>query len=568
MDDQGNEFALFYRDRDNAEEVPVIIENSDITITLERFQLEIPRVSPGTFCLVFHIWEKYLDILIANKVKFIDNTITEVVYDQVCQFEFESKFDHRCAIVTVEYTIFQCALLACVGVIIEKIDEDEIDDIHADIMGKICASFKVRDGSCSKHVLCSSYSRREFGNFVKLGVFGVPTYSSLFIKSNVTVNGEQFTSTSGTYLEFEPQDDLFNVYYEEVMLGEKVGMRILVKWGHAIYYLPEADVCEWRDRTRREVIEDRNWEQGNQTLVKAKPDRLLEKCRKRLRCIDQKNFRPISIRPSLEALTNRVWCISNFHNMLVEVFSISVCYEDDLATLGLFGTINVKHVYGNLRLFNRDKKNPQLLHSFESIPLKSFGRCIHGPNFCMEIDLKDRRGDGFCHGYVGYNFHTVKDWLNRRLCSTLKGKKGFVTVHYTIFDDALQLKLKFVLMSNSSDPIKGRAFGRIDGRYGNFRYNTHYDKNFYQITLFDKNEDDAAKIVHGEIPLSKPVVVVPLNSEFLVMAHIFVLIEGECETLKYTYEATFNPNKREISKILSNKIQGSNFSLSMFVECG
>ncbi|KAH9620136.1 hypothetical protein KSS87_008101 [Heliosperma pusillum] len=564
MDDQGNEFALFYRDRDNAEKVPIDVRNSVFTITLEKFQLESPRVSPATFCLVFHLLAKDPDFVIASQVKFIDNTTTEVAYDQVCQFEFEC----LPTTVTVEYTIFQCAMLASVRFIIEKIGEedaiDESDVEYADMKGTISASFKVRDGSCFKHVLSRNcYSRHEFGNMVELAVFGVPSYSSLLIQPNVNVYGEEFTSTDN--LDFDPRDTLNLIPYEKEMLGEKVRLRMLVKWDHAIHYLPESYLCEWHDRTRRELIEDRNWEQGNQNSVKA--DRLVEKCRKRLRYINQKNFRPISIQSRLQALKNRRWFIPYRFNPLVEVFSVSFClYDNSSTTLDLVGTINVNDVFGDLLLFSRVEKNPQLLTSFDPIPLKSVGRSIQGPNFYIEIELKDGGGHEICNGYVAYDFHTVVDWLNRRLCSTIKGKTGFVMVHHSIFDYAVEAKIRFILMSNSVDVVNGRVFGEISGRYGNFRYATHYEKQFYQSMLFGKGEDAPANIVDGKVPLSKSVVVVPLNGELIVAVHICVLIEDEYETLKYTFEATFGPGKREEPKILSNKIQGSNFTLSMFVE--
>ncbi|KAH9621035.1 hypothetical protein KSS87_000275 [Heliosperma pusillum] len=529
MDDKGNEFDLFHREFVDAVKVPLHMDNYAITLTLEKFQYESPRCLPGTFCLVFYLEETFRGTLIVDQVKFIDTATTELAYNYDQRHHFELKLDGACC-VTVEYSILQCALLACVSLIIEKIGESDTgdDERYAKMSGTLDASFEMRDGSCFEYALTDSYYSCKFNDVMKLSIFGVPAYSLLCIKAIVDVNGEKFERCGDNCLVFDPHDTFHDTPYEKELLGRKFRLRMLVKWGHPSFYLHETELCEWLDRTRSNVIEDSNWEDGEEKSITA--SRLFEKCKKRLRCIKQKNFRPIGIHPRLEALSNRKWIVSSYPVMLVEVFSISVCfYGKDSATLDISGTININHAFGDLLMFYRDEKNPKHLLSCEPIPLESLYRCIEGPDLSLEIDLKDHQGYEICNGYVAYNLHRVSNWLNKRLCSTVKGEHGFATVHHTIFADAVQAKLKFILKSNFGDHVKGQAFGRITGKYANFRYDTHYEKKFFQTIIFDQGEASPVNIVDSEIPLCKYVVAVPINSALVVRAHVCVLtrdVEG------------------------------------------
>lgn len=128
-------------------------------------------------------------------------------------------------------------------------------------------------------------------------------------------------------------------------------------------------------------------------------------------------------------------------------------------------------------------------------------------------------------------------------CSIIQGKHGFAALHYTIFGDAIQSKLKFTLEPITlcdDNAVNYQVYGKIVARYSCYKYSTHYKKKYYQSKLLKKGKEETVEL--GVIPLSQSVVAVPLNgsTSLIVSAKLHVFLNGNhIETVQYVQ--TFNP---------------------------
>ncbi|KAL6575308.1 hypothetical protein OROMI_012593 [Orobanche minor] len=577
IDDHGNEFSLFNRKRGEAKTV-FLDEASDTSVILQNFELYSPRCLPSKFWLEFYLRDRHRDIVIIDDWKFIDCTRV-VTYDKKQQIIFDKEqritpFSSRLQLVYVEYAIFQCALLASVSIVVEDIVEDGSDQSDVVHSGAITASTVMNDMSCIGRVLFDNSEELVFGALTYLSLFAVPAYSLIEIQVNVEVNGDKIVGA----LKFQANDWSCVPYEQEILGGGggKCRIRVFVHFGHAKKFLPEYEICEWRDakRASKESYEDyfSNREDKNIGMFREK---------KRPRSRNRKKDQLIYIQPRLKALSKLKWNVSEDPNELVEVFSVSICcYDgDDDAVGGLSLSLNGKILaYDNFReliIFDGDKKHEMLLHSPETIKLVAPGYCYTGSYFGIEVDVKDEgQGLEISNGYASYDFSTVTGWHNRRICSIIRGKHGYAALHYTIFSDAVQAKLKFTLEPNipsssstttTTDGLE--VHGMINVRYSNFRYSTHYEKKYYQSTLFETGESEAVKLVGGcgEMPLSKSVVAVPLNASLIVLANVHVLSGGQ-HLAALHYKQTFDPEKPLNPKISCDEFRGSDFSLLVSVE--
>ncbi|KAL6565234.1 hypothetical protein OROGR_002185 [Orobanche gracilis] len=212
------------------------------------------------------------------------------------------------------------------------------------------------------------------------------------------------------------------------------------------------------------------------------------------------------------------------NGVLAEVFSISIHSDDGGDVRSPYGDIWSGDSNGDYLIFDSDKQRLDvILYPDEPLPLLELPRCYVGPHFGVSIGLEGGDGREISYGGLDYDDRTVKPWLDMWMCSVIRGKHGFAAVHYSIFSDAVQAKLKFILLVQQSCSGGGSAAaaccqvkGRINVRYRNCRYSTHYEKKHYQSVLFKKSEfvdlDDG-----GEIPLSKSLVVVPSNASNLLI---------------------------------------------------
>ncbi|KAK1391286.1 hypothetical protein POM88_010342 [Heracleum sosnowskyi] len=143
--DHGNEFYIF--DCKNRDDAKTLIPKTPTSAILQNFQ---PRGVPGKFCLLFHLKRRLHgaakeDIVIFDDYKYIDCT-KNVLYDkpQVAAFNNDQ------SLITMTYTIFQCALLAEVGIVVEKTGKDDQSGV-ATITGDIVALTRGLNGKWLSH---------------------------------------------------------------------------------------------------------------------------------------------------------------------------------------------------------------------------------------------------------------------------------------------------------------------------------------------------------------------------------------------------------------------------------
>lgn len=129
----------------------------------------------------------------------------------------------------------------------------------------------------------------------------------------------------------------------------------------------------------------------------------------------------------------------------MEIFSIYICsFGADGLRLDLEGKILAYDDNETFVIFDGDMGS-KLLHSHDTVKLKTPYRCYNGEHFCIDLYLEDGKGRDISIGSVSFYFSYVHCFFNRRICSIIRGRHGFVALHYTIFSDALLAKLRFTL---------------------------------------------------------------------------------------------------------------------------
>ncbi|KAK1391279.1 hypothetical protein POM88_010335 [Heracleum sosnowskyi] len=173
IDDHGNEFYIFdCKNRDDAKTL-ILDQKTPTCVVLQNFQ---PRGVPSKFCLLFQLKRRLHgdaneDTVIFDDYKYIDCT-EQVLYDK----PQEVVFHNDQSFITVTYTIFQCALLAEVGIKVEKTSKDDQSGV-AGITGDIVALTRglSDDNVCT--LLDVSCEKFDFGNYTPLATLAVPAYS-------------------------------------------------------------------------------------------------------------------------------------------------------------------------------------------------------------------------------------------------------------------------------------------------------------------------------------------------------------------------------------------------------
>ncbi|XP_021736883.1 uncharacterized protein LOC110703389 [Chenopodium quinoa] len=555
IDELGNKFYLFKRRKSKAKSVFLHNDALDSTVILHNFDLESPRCLPSKFCLKFHLKDKHQNIVIVKDCKLIDCT-QGVTYDRIHTFCFrreqKSEQDSHCLpSVSVDYAIFRCALLACVS--IELVDTatriegrnnttDESDFVPAKVFGRITSTTETSDMTCIRRLLFDETDKLFFEASNKLSTFSVPSYSLLEIQVNVEVEGERFCDT----VKFKPYSCFGGPYCVNIH-GKSCRIRVFAHFGHARDILSEYPMYEYYD--------------GKRMSNERSEDKRINRKRSRGLTIQKANQQA----QLLEALNNIEWYVSESKDWIemMEIFSISIfSYGVDGLRSGVKGKILVSDEYQEFIIFDGCKES-DILHSHEtSLKLKGSPRCYTGEDLSIILRLEDGKGRNICSGSAWYNFTNVGLFLNTRICSIVCGIHGFAALHYTIFSDAIQAKLRFTLMASGSSCGNYKVYGRINTRYSNFRYLTHYEKKYYESSLFEKGESEVEEVTLGEIPLSKSVVAVPLNASLIVLANLCVLCDGgRLETLEY--KQTFEPEK---PKSMYDEFQGSNYCLRVYVD--
>lgn len=235
IDDHRNEFYIFdCMHRDDAKTFIVDAKTLSCVI-LQNFQ---PRGLPAKFCLLFQLKTKLHataneDTMIFDDYMYVDCT-NEILYDK----PQVSVFHRGGSIVTVTYTIFQCALLAEVGFIVERNGKDKSG--VATITGGIDAHTRGSSYDISRTLLDVSCQKFNFGNYTPLATMAVPAYSSLRFRGNLIVNGVDLCCDSI----FEPFT--VSLVFHEKQIGRRpYRIRLIVFWMQGATSLPEGNILEY-----------------------------------------------------------------------------------------------------------------------------------------------------------------------------------------------------------------------------------------------------------------------------------------------------------------------------------
>lgn len=537
IDDHGNEFYIF--DCKNRDDAKTFIRKTPTSVILQNFQ---PRGVPGKFCLLFHLKRRRQaaaekDIVIFSGYKYIDCT-KEVPYDKP-QF---AVFHWRRSHVIVTYTIFQCALLAEVGMIVEKTDKDDESGI-ARITGDIVALTRgLTNNACT--LLDVSREKFDFGNYTPLSTLAVPAYSSLEFQGQLRVNGEELSCG----LIFEPYT-LDNIFHEKQIGGRQYRIRVIVFWMPGAISLTEGEIIE--------------------CYVKASETPFTENQRPTSKLLETNNA--YYIQPGVrQYMDDLEWDANYLSPQLLEIFSISVCaYDQDNCpqgkTFSLKGKVECIDCIGSLCIFDSDSEGVSTSGDIVKL-VPDLGRGFVGSTLKIVTDLKDNKGREVSFGSAKYNLHNIELWRDKLICSVIRGQNGFAAVHYSIFTGAILAKLSLKIVSNfeSGGATGCKVYGSVDTSYSNFNYSTHYAKKYYRSTLFEKKESDALELAGGEkVPLSKSVVAVPVYGLLVVEGIVYAQNDKHSENLEF--KETFSPTGAAIEKYVKKSRPGS-FSLFMDVE--
>ncbi|WOH10787.1 hypothetical protein DCAR_0730259 [Daucus carota subsp. sativus] len=476
IDNHGNEFYIFDCKRRDDAKAHILDPRTPTSVILENFQ---PRGVPSKLCLLFQLKRRLPgaaaeeDIVIFDDYKHIDCT-REVLYDKPQVYVFDS--DKGRSIITVTCTIFQCALTAEVGIVVEKTGRGVPESGVAEITGRIVAVTRgLSDDLHARTILAVSCEQFKFGNYTPLSTLAVPAYSSVEFQGQLSVNGQDLSCD----LTFEPCNES-DIFHEKQICRRPYRIRVIVFWKHGATSLPEGDSAF--------------------------------SLRGKVKCYDCRG------------------CLSIFDSDTGGVFTSTSSYNSDIVKL-----------------------------------VPDLGRGFVGSHLGIVTELMDNQGREISFGSAKYDFHTIEVWRDKRICSVIRGQNGFAAVHYTIFSDAVLVKLSFEAMYNfKSGGASGcKVHGSINTWYSNFNYYTHYAKKYYRCTLFEKQECDALNLADGEkIPLSKSVIAVPVYGLLVVEAIVYAQNGKHSEKLKF--KKTFSPAENQ--RVIAESRLGKSFGLFMDVE--
>lgn len=255
--------------------------------------------------------------------------------------------------------------------------------------------------------------------------------------------------------------------------------------------------------------------------------------------------------------------INDFQPELLEIFSISVrAYGQGDSEFSLRGKVKCFDCRGCLYIFDSDTGGVSTSNNIVKL-VPDLSRGLVSPHLGIVTELMDNQGREISFGRLTYNYRTIEDWCDMRICSVIRGECGFAAVHYSIFSHAVLAKLSFEVVSNfeSGGATGCEVHGSINTSYNNFNYSTHYAKKYYQSTLFEKQMSDAVMLAGGEkIPLSKSIVAVPVYGLLIVEAIVYT--ENGKHREEFKFKETFSPAKDH------DKIEKSrkSFGLNMNVE--
>ncbi|XP_021730016.1 putative leucine-rich repeat-containing protein DDB_G0290503 isoform X2 [Chenopodium quinoa] len=231
---------------------------------------------------------------------------------------------------------------------------------------------------------------------------------------------------------------------------------------------------------------------------------------------------------------------------VAEVFSVFIGRQNE-EQLNLYGMVNFCSTYGVFNLFKRDKTDPVILSpGCNLLPLKGPGDAlIPGDSFYVSVDLEDVEGrvsiKGLAHSSVGIDKH-LSFWHDCLLCSVIRSvqEHSFAAIHYTVFSHALKatLKIRFLFNGEHSTQACCKIYGNLVVSYGEYGYETPYEKLYHRIVLFERLEEDVLEVPckDFDMELLRPVVAVPHDSFLRIAINLSCQSSGLTQLLRDTKE--------------------------------
>ncbi|VFQ59428.1 unnamed protein product [Cuscuta campestris] len=212
----------------------------------------------------------------------------------------------------------------------------------------------------------------------------------------------------------------------------------------------------------------------------------------------------------------------------LQIFSVFIGREK-LKALQIYGSIKVLSPPCSYYIFNKEASGAfGLEEGYKTIPV------LHGPGVrddCrtvkMKFDLKDRSSPLYIRGRLKLHwslFTNSPTWNEKLLCSVVQGEHGFAAVHYALFSEAVQANVQvFCKSKNENVDFSPKVFGSLVAHYSIYDYTSRYNKDFFRIVLFERDQRDPAQVVgtEGVISLARPSLVVPMGSTLIVAANLF-----------------------------------------------
>ncbi|CAA0833043.1 Unknown protein, partial [Striga hermonthica] len=221
----------------------------------------------------------------------------------------------------------------------------------------------------------------------------------------------------------------------------------------------------------------------------------------------------------------------------VQIFSVFIG-RAKFRPLQIYGSVILSSHIGKSQLFSREAKEDafKLDEHVKTIPVldgcQAYDECA---SVKVKFDLKDTESSLHIKGYVNWDLRGAKHWVwrepdygrrwfDRQLCSFVQGTNGFAAIYYTLFEEAVQADVEVLCMPKTGNGnaavVCPRIYGTLVARYNNYDYRTRYNKEYYQIGLFERSREDPVEVgPRGLVALSRCRVAVPVKSSLVVEAN-------------------------------------------------